>query len=308
MSVTRYASVVVLLLSSVAARGECRDPLFATDAAGAAVAGSKEALRRYVRGGAPLRVAWALDADREGKVDVTHWADAVFLTEFENELFTQVVEIRRQNPKRGTASIAIGPQPQQWRGLLGTNGVLEGAFSTGEEPHRFNVATWWCPVARPAECTPSWRLAYQHDTNGQPVAGSKDALFDAIRRGQPIRLSWGTAVPARKIAVEHAAEPVFVTIMNGSEVVAQLPEHIAQQSYWDAAQAKFENPGVLWRATMSTTGDFDAVWVHRGTGETVRRLPQKARVAWHVLAPDPACTTTPAPLLAVEGGVTLAKP
>ncbi len=296
--------VVLSLLVCLQVSGQCRDALFATDARGGVVAGSKEKLRRHVYGGAPLRVAWAIDADADGKVDVTHWADAAFVTEFEGEIFTQVAEIRRQMPERGTAAISFGASPQRWTGMLGTNGMLEGAFSTGEEPHRMRVATWWCEVP---VCAPSWRLAYHHDTNGQRIGGSKEALLDAVRRGYPIRLTWGVSVPDRGISVEHAAEPVFTTITNGSEVVAQLPEHVGQQSYWNVQQAKFDNPAVLWRGLMTTTGDFDAVFVNRATGEMVRRLPQKARIAWYVLAPDGGCEATAAPQLAVEGGVVLSK-
>lgn len=300
----KHAATVLLLIAALTTdlAAQCRDILFATDINGAIAAGSKEALRRHVHSGRSVRVAWTISDG--GTPIVTHWADAVFLTEFEGELFTQVVEIRRQIPRRGMATINLGPTPQQWTGLLGTDGMLEGAFTTGQEPHRMRVATSWCAVP---DCTPSWRLAYQHDTNGQRLAGSKEALFDAVRRGYPIRLTWGMALPERNISVEHAAEPVFTTIANGAEVVAHLPEHIGQQSYWDPKQATFDNPAVMWRGIMTTAGDFDAVFVNRATGDVVRRLPQKARIAWYVLGPDPECVATPSPKLAVEGGVTLRK-
>lgn len=296
-----------MLLLTVNLHGQCRDVLFATDAKGATVAGSKDELRRHVHSGSPVRVAWAIDGDADGRVDVTHWADAMFLTEFENEIFTQISEIRRQSPKRGTAAITFGAEPQRWTGMLGTNGMVEGAFDTAGEPHRLRVATWWCRIPPAANCTSQWRLAYHHDIDGRVVAGRKEALVDAVRRGYPIRLTWGMSVPSKNISVEHVAEPVFATITNGREVVAQLPEHIGQQSYWDVQQAGFEDPAVLWRGIMTTTGSFDAVWVNRGTGKVVRRLPQKARIAWHVFSPDSSCTREPAPVLAVEGGVIVRK-
>lgn len=100
-------------------------------------------------------------------------------------------------------------------------------------------------------------------------------------------------------SVEHVAEPVFLTITNARQVVAQLPDHIAQRSYWDAGQAFFQDGAVLWRGLVSTTGTFDAIWVDRSTGKTVRRLPQRARFVWFVK--QRAALTTPG--LAVPGGV-----
>ena len=158
-------------------------------------------------------------------------------------------------------------------------------------------STWCLAACQP----PEWRLVYRHDADGKPLAGAKEDLFAAVRRGYPIRLAWGAALRARA-AVEHSAQPVFLTIMNGSELFVQLPEHIAQSSYSDAAQARFENASVMWRGLMGTDGSFDAVYVDRATGREVRRLPQRAGIAWFVLAPEPVCAQAPL-VLAEAGGV-----
>ncbi|HYE49470.1 MAG TPA: hypothetical protein VEB20_07765 [Azospirillaceae bacterium] len=155
---------------------------------------------------------------------------------------------------------------------------------------------------------PAWRVMYQHDADGRPVAGEKEALFRAVRRGDALRLAWGgsfTTKDGTVLTVEHAAEPVFTTIANGREVVAQLPEHIAQAAYHDPDKARFEAGQVMWRGLMSTDGTFEAVWVDRAGGQTVRRMPQRARIAWLAFAPDPACDTRSPLELAVPGGVRL---
>jgi hypothetical protein len=162
-------------------------------------------------------------------------------------------------------------------------------------------------VAAPAQaaCDAAWRLVYRHDADGKPLAGRKAALLAAIRKGDALRLAWGGRFPAAgaNMTVEHAAEPVFVSITTEGEAVAQLPEHVAQASYHSAAGARFEAGGVLWRGLLTTTGLFDAIWVDRGTGRETRRVPQRAGVAWFAYAPDPACDRR-APLdLAVPGGV-----
>ena len=82
----------------------------------------------------------------------------------------------------------------------------------------------------------------------------------------------------------------------------QLPEHIAQASYHDPAQAAFGKPGVMWRGMMGTNGSFDAVMVDRATGKETWRMPQRARIAWFAYAPDALCAGMPMKL-ATRGGV-----
>ena len=130
-----------------------------------------------------------------------------------------------------------------------------------------------------------------------------------MRRGQPLRLAWGfkASVDGRDVSVEHAAEPVFVSIVGAGELFAQLPEHVAQAAYHEVEGARFEKGSVLWRGLLGTNGAFDAVKVDRATGAEVWRRAQRARVAWFALAPDPACESQAA-TLAVPGGVSLRAP
>lgn len=156
--------------------------------------------------------------------------------------------------------------------------------------------------------TPAWRMMYRHDADGRATAGSKAALLTAIRRGDPLRIAWGGAFrtsAGERLSVEHSADPVFVSITGGAEVVAQIPEHIAQAAYHDEAKAAFDPAAAMWRGLFSTTGRFDAVWTDRGTGKELRRMPQKAAVAWLAFAPEPACDSRPPLELAVEGGVAM---
>lgn len=97
-----------------------------------------------VRSGLPLRVGWSLDADRDGTPDLTHWADAAFVTEFEGEVFAQIPEIRRQAPRRGTRHVELSTASQRWSGSLGSDGILEGAFDDGQEPTRVRVRVVMC--------------------------------------------------------------------------------------------------------------------------------------------------------------------
>jgi hypothetical protein len=297
----------LLLASALAAPPEslCSNPLLRLDQEGRALHGTKDAVVSAFRAGLPLRVSWSLDGDGDGSPDVSHWADAGFLTEFEGHVFAQLDDIQRQAPRRGEGRIELPPGGLRWTGLLGTSGVLESHFDDGRDASTHQVASEWCIDDRASACaTPAWRLVYRHDADGRALSGTKEALFDSVRRGYPLRLSWGfeASVEGRTIAVEHSAEPAFVTIMNGGDLFAQLPEHIAQASYFEPEKALFENPSVMWRGLLGTNGAFDAVFVDRATGREVRRLPQRAGVAWFALAPAEACA--PPPLeLAVPGGV-----
>lgn len=270
---------------------------------GSASEGSKDALREAFRAGLPLRVGWSLSFDDDAEPEVRHWSDSGFLTEFEGEIFAQFADIQAQGPRLGKASISMPAKRKRWSGLVGTNGVLESNFDDGEAMPSTPVRSEWCIDGRAACAVPSWRMVYLHDKSGAAIEGAKSALFDAIRRGYPIRFAWGGAfgTPEKPASVEHSAEPVFLTIMGESELFVQLPEHITQASYHEPSRAAFGKPNVMWRGMMGTDGSFDAVFVDRADGKEVRRLPQRARIAWFAYAPDPLCTGKPVKLAEREG-------
>ncbi|MEM6301220.1 MAG: hypothetical protein AAF749_05725 [Pseudomonadota bacterium] len=264
--------------------------------------GSLGRLHSAYRRGEKIRLGWELDFNGDNTADITHWADGLFLTEYKNRLFAQLPTIERQRPVDDSGLIEFADAAQRWSGLLGTDGTLVGRFSDGA-PKRSSVRSIWCLADDSKACEHRWRLVYKHDRDGTPLLGKKEKLFDAVRLGRPIRLNWGLQSSRNpSITVEHVAEPVFVTI-TGNELAAQLPEHIAQESYANAAKARFQDPAVLWRGLMSTSGTFDAVWVNRSSGEVVRRSPQRASIGWYTFGPDSLCEVDQAPSLAVPGGV-----
>lgn len=161
-----------------------------------------------------------------------------------------------------------------------------------------------------ASDVPKWQLVYRHDADGQVMAGSMAELLAAIRRGAPIRVAWGTKVEpdGGTQSVEHAADPVFVSIVDGEHVVVQLPEHVAQRAYAEIGGAVFDDAAVMWRALMTTQGVFDAVWVNRATGETVRHVPQRVGLAWFAYQPENPEARQPPLDLALPGGVRRAEP
>jgi hypothetical protein len=151
--------VFVLVSVPVASAQGCSPPLLVVEQDGRVSAGSKERLRSVVRMGLPLRIGWSIDFDRDGKPDLSHWADAAFITEFEGEVFTQIVEIRRQTPKRGEGHVELSATPLRWTGSIGSTGLLEGAFDDDQKPTRLRVRATCCIDPRvPRESIPASML------------------------------------------------------------------------------------------------------------------------------------------------------
>jgi hypothetical protein len=143
----------------------------------------------------------------------------------------------------------------------------------------------------------AWSIVYKHDAEGRPISGSKQALIDAVRAGQDIRVSWGVRHPRDSIrSVEHTALPVFVTVVNGSEVFVQVAEHVAVADYWETKSQDVGDPRVSWVGTLGTTGRFNAVWYNRSTGTEVQRLPQRATMTWMVTPAVSRAGGAPPPL------------
>ena len=294
-----FLVIVSLAAGSVEARQRCDSPLFATGFDAEPSSGSKAALMEAVQRGEPIRIGWELDFDADGKADIAHWSAATFLSVAMGEAYAQVSAIQRQIP-RGGGRIDFADSFVEWRGMLGTDGGLQGAFSDGSPfPGDLLVRAIWCAALPPP---PRWAAVYRNGIDGEALEGSKQALFAAIRAGQPIQIGWGFSAlrDGEALSVEHLIAPEFLTIVGGEHVSAQLPEHIAQRSYVNIDGAFFDDGAVMWRGLMTTQGTFDAVWVNRATGEIVRRYPQRAMLTWYTQGPVAIDT----PPLAVPGGVT----
>lgn len=294
---TILASFVLSGVVYAETQAQCPGSLLELDFDGSVISGSKRAVIDATQRGERLRVGWDIDFDGDSTSNLTHWSDALFLSVWEGEVFTQVQSIHRQRPVRDGASVEFPVDPDIWHGLIGTTGVLQGRFEGSEKVITMNVRSVWCSGVS------GWRPVYRSGLDGESLAGSKQTLLDAIRAGLPIRIGWGVAleIDDDQRSVEHVAVPAFLTIVNGTDVVAQLPEHIAQQSYIDATKSRFDDGAVMWRGLLSSTGQFDAIWVNRATGDVVRRMPQRARLTWYVQGSIPDARDS----LAIENGVVL---
>jgi len=140
----------------------------------------------------------------------------------------------------------------------------------------------------PAITGSCWQFVFANDGQGREVAGNREALLAAIRKGSPVRIGWSEASRKEGWSVEEFSEVGFTNIMGGREVVAQLASAWIQSDYLNATKAGFRRPLLEWHAIMSTDGRFEAVMVERETGRTIRKLVQRTRMNWFVFAPPAA--------------------
>lgn len=130
----------------------------------------------------------------------------------------------------------------------------------------------------------TWQLVYQNDFNGRPISGSIKELTDAMKRGSPIRVSWGGTESDGSSWIEFA-EPIFTTIMNDTAVVVQFPLSFIQSNYTDPDSAFLKtDPPTGWRAIMSTTGDYHQFHYNLKNGEVSRIMYARTNMGWFALS------------------------
>lgn len=142
----------------------------------------------------------------------------------------------------------------------------------------------------PGEAPTEWRLVYQNSLDGRPITGSVDDLIGALKRGSPIRVSWGGMdgeVGSDDSWIEFA-EPDFTTVIDDSAVVVQFPPSFIQTSYTDVGETYLQtDPPTVWRALMSTDGTYHQFHYDLRTGELTREMFARTEMSWFALArPD----------------------
>lgn len=129
----------------------------------------------------------------------------------------------------------------------------------------------------------AYKIAYKNDENGNVLQGSKTELIHYIRSGAPIRIGWGAKGKTRSI--EHVSEPIWIAVLNETEVIAQLQPHYSASTDWDALTSSFSDSTLInqeWRVVLTTKGTFDAVWYDKHEGKQIRRVPQDHPMTWFV--------------------------
>ena len=133
------------------------------------------------------------------------------------------------------------------------------------------------------ETSSGWAKVVQIDGDGNTISGSKSELIGAIRKGLDIRVGWGWESGDKKL--EHLADPIWIAVINQSEVMIHLDPQVLSRIDWELEIPHYEDSLLLdyeWRVAISTSGAFDAVWYNRATNQIHRRYPQKHLISWFV--------------------------
>lgn len=124
---------------------QCDNHLLTVESDGQVSSGSYNKVQEAYRKGEFIRVGWELDFTKDGKVDVSHWVNVEFLSEFEGKVYAQIPAIQQQIPNKAEGNIFYPKHSQQWYGLLRTDGVLSGRYSHREGMSKeYRVRSMWC--------------------------------------------------------------------------------------------------------------------------------------------------------------------
>jgi hypothetical protein len=148
-----------------------------------------------------------------------------------------------------------------------------------------------------------WQAVYKHDENGNPLAGTMDALIDGIRRGYSVRVGWGWEheIEGTMVRLEHMAQPLFLTVIQEQHVSIVIDAHPLLQSYFDIKKQSMQVSGHIWQCVLTTQGTFNAKVYNRATGELVRDWPQRQIMTWFLEFPATSSESPVRPLYDASG-------
>lgn len=129
----------------------------------------------------------------------------------------------------------------------------------------------------------NYKIVYKNDKEGNTLVGSKEALIQHIRSGSDIKIGWGSK--GENHSIEHLSEPIWIAILDESEVVAHLDMQVFSRTDWNNLTSSYSDSTLLnqeWRVALTTKGEFDAVWINRNDGTLIKRIPQNHTMTWFV--------------------------
>lgn len=134
---------------------------------------------------------------------------------------------------------------------------------------------------QPNTANVSYEIVYKNDKEGNSLKGSKEALIDCIRGGADIKIGWGAK--GANHSIEHLSEPIWIAVLDESEVIAHLDAQVLSETNWEELSANYADSTLLdqeWRVVITSKGEFDAIWYDRIEGSVVKRRPQNHTMTW----------------------------
>lgn len=125
----------------------------------------------------------------------------------------------------------------------------------------------------PATETTAWRLAYANDENGVRTEGDIEALLNAAKHGQEVRIV--IADPEGY----YSTEAENLSIRHGI-VYAQNTSHVSVEYQGDSL--RFQDYSYYWMIIVSTRGERDMIRWSVGAHEPRGHTQDKVAVRWFV--------------------------
>ena len=99
------------------------------------------------------------------------------------------------------------------------------------------------------------------DFDGKVIEGSLDALIEAVKSGESIRIGWQLDFNEDKVPdLEHWIDAKFLTIMNG-HVFNQIDPIYAQAPMAEIPQVEISNSPLKWTAIIGTNGKLKSRYI-----------------------------------------------
>ncbi len=140
-----------------------------------------------------------------------------------------------------------------------------------------------CSCNQTEQSNSNWLAVYKNDKQGNTIAGSKQELINAIRKGASIRIGWGAK--GKNHSIEHLSDPIWLAILEEKEVIAHLDPQMLSAIDWEKYTAHYADTTLvknMWRVVLDTQGNFDAIWYHPITQKIIERRPQNHTITWFI--------------------------
>ncbi len=129
-----------------------------------------------------------------------------------------------------------------------------------------------------------WILVYRNDDNGKTIFGNKQKLIEAVRKGFPVRIGFGSRRSNDSTkSVEHVTDAHFLTISNGKEVFAQIKPIIGQRPELEnnSLDITFRH-NIEWSIIVGTNGFSDRLSVDNQADTIIGHRTRPTEVSWFV--------------------------
>lgn len=137
------------------------------------------------------------------------------------------------------------------------------------------------PLSGFAQDKDNWELVYHNDVEGNTVGGNIEALIEAVRKGDEIRIYWSAQSPNDKTKkVEHFADAKFLTVLSDSIVFAQIDPIIGQTPDFDSQTISFKE-NLQWSLLAASNGRSDTMMRNVVTGEIIGHNLVPFAIKWY---------------------------